>query len=182
MEWPSEGITKRRRQHQTSGNFGDRSRANTSAIPAEILLSHGSPRTRFGSVSRSQRGTSTTTIDPPQPEERRGWAMSSLSAPVSSPAAMPKAKRSSKTASKENLNHLLNFSLPPRQARTLQSIPRRSRKTGTQHGVWNKESMFSLCSIHYGNNYSDDYPRVYQRAVSFHYEALWRLHGAFRRS
>jgi hypothetical protein len=38
-----------------------------------------------------------------------------------------------------NLNHLLNFTLPPRQTHVTQSLPRRSRKTGTQHGVWNKE-------------------------------------------
>ncbi|KAI0315669.1 hypothetical protein OF83DRAFT_1061668 [Amylostereum chailletii] len=44
-------------------------------------------------------------------------------------------KRSNKT---ESLNHLLNFTLPPRQTHQLQSIPRRSRRNGTQQ-VWNKE-------------------------------------------
>ncbi|KAF5352383.1 hypothetical protein D9756_005809 [Leucocoprinus leucothites] len=50
-------------------------------------------------------------------------------------------KRGHKMASTQptNLNHLLNFTLPPRQSRPLASIPRRSRKTGTTHGVWNKE-------------------------------------------
>ncbi|EKM83967.1 hypothetical protein AGABI1DRAFT_67079 [Agaricus bisporus var. burnettii JB137-S8] len=38
-----------------------------------------------------------------------------------------------------NLNHLLNFSLPPRQSRPLSSLPRRARKTGNSHGIWNKE-------------------------------------------
>ncbi|KAG6873830.1 hypothetical protein C0995_010442 [Termitomyces sp. Mi166 len=42
-------------------------------------------------------------------------------------------------ASSQNLNHLLNFTLPPRQARPPVNLPRRSRKTGTQQGVWNKE-------------------------------------------
>jgi hypothetical protein len=44
--------------------------------------------------------------------------------------------RPGKMASSQSLNHLLNFSLPPRQA---QPVPRRSRKYGTQQGVWNKE-------------------------------------------
>ncbi|PPQ79883.1 hypothetical protein CVT25_002939 [Psilocybe cyanescens] len=50
-------------------------------------------------------------------------------------------KRLSKMPSNQavNLNHLLNFTLPPRQARPLTSLPRRSRKTGTVQGVWNKE-------------------------------------------
>ncbi|KDQ63141.1 hypothetical protein JAAARDRAFT_147139 [Jaapia argillacea MUCL 33604] len=42
-------------------------------------------------------------------------------------------------ASSQSLNHLLNFTLPPRQTQNVQSIPRRSRRTGTQQGVWNKE-------------------------------------------
>lgn len=49
-------------------------------------------------------------------------------------------KRVAKMASNQptNLNHLLNFTLPPRQARPL-GTPRRSRKTGNTQGVWNKE-------------------------------------------
>ncbi|PPQ64079.1 hypothetical protein CVT24_008892 [Panaeolus cyanescens] len=38
-----------------------------------------------------------------------------------------------------NINHLLNFTLPPRQQRPPTNVPRRSRKTGTTQGVWNKE-------------------------------------------
>ncbi|KAI0639837.1 hypothetical protein C8Q77DRAFT_1152779 [Trametes polyzona] len=48
------------------------------------------------------------------------------------------AKRAGKAPS-QSLNHLLNFSLPPRQSQYNQSIPRRARKTGNQHGIWNKE-------------------------------------------
>ncbi|PFH52336.1 hypothetical protein AMATHDRAFT_140553 [Amanita thiersii Skay4041] len=49
-------------------------------------------------------------------------------------------KRSKMASSQEtNLNHLLNFTLPPRQSRPLTNLPRRSRKTGNIHGVWNKE-------------------------------------------
>lgn len=49
-------------------------------------------------------------------------------------------KRASKMASQSlNVNHLLNFTLPPRQVRAPANIPRRSRKTGTHQGVWNKE-------------------------------------------
>ncbi|KZS96198.1 hypothetical protein SISNIDRAFT_483583 [Sistotremastrum niveocremeum HHB9708] len=38
-----------------------------------------------------------------------------------------------------NINHLLNFSLPPRQSQPTHL--RRSRKVGTQQGVWNKEKF-----------------------------------------
>ncbi|KAJ7492089.1 hypothetical protein FB451DRAFT_516138 [Mycena latifolia] len=57
------------------------------------------------------------------------------------PAAAPLPKRASKMASNQSLdlNHLLNFTLPPRQTQPPPSLPRRSRKTGTHHGIWNKE-------------------------------------------
>ncbi|KAG9314162.1 hypothetical protein JVU11DRAFT_4948 [Chiua virens] len=45
-------------------------------------------------------------------------------------------KRPSKMASSQSLNHLLNFTLPPRQTHS-QSLPRRGKKSTTQ--VWNKE-------------------------------------------
>jgi hypothetical protein len=48
-------------------------------------------------------------------------------------------KRVAKSASSLSLNHLLNFSLPPRQIHQAQSLPRRSRRHGTTQGVWNKE-------------------------------------------
>ncbi|KAG7452199.1 uncharacterized protein BT62DRAFT_926410 [Guyanagaster necrorhizus] len=61
--------------------------------------------------------------------------MTSLSA-----AQATTPKRAPKMASQVNLNHLLNFTLPPRQSQTPSSVPRRSRRTGgTHHGVWNKE-------------------------------------------
>lgn len=61
--------------------------------------------------------------------------MTSLSASQATPP-----KRASKMASQANLNHLLNFTLPPRESQTPSSAPRRSRRTGgTRHGVWNKE-------------------------------------------
>ncbi|KAJ7110369.1 hypothetical protein C8R43DRAFT_1099731 [Mycena crocata] len=58
------------------------------------------------------------------------------------PAAAPLTpRRASKMASNQslNLNHLLNFTLPPRQTQPPPSLPRRSKKTGTHQGVWNKE-------------------------------------------
>ncbi|KAG6811574.1 hypothetical protein H0H92_006823 [Tricholoma furcatifolium] len=59
---------------------------------------------------------------------------------TSTPASTPGTpRRVQKMASSQNMNHLLNFTLPPRQARPPVSVPRRSRKTGTQQGVWNKE-------------------------------------------
>lgn len=51
----------------------------------------------------------------------------------------PTPKRPAKMASSQSLNYLLNFTLPPRQTRPLTNLPRRSRKTGAQQGVWNKE-------------------------------------------
>ncbi|KAI9455916.1 hypothetical protein BJY52DRAFT_1278098 [Lactarius psammicola] len=51
----------------------------------------------------------------------------------------PTPKRVTKSASSQSLNHLLNFSLPPRQSHQVQSLPRRSRRHGTTQGVWNKE-------------------------------------------
>ncbi|THH33397.1 hypothetical protein EUX98_g787 [Antrodiella citrinella] len=53
------------------------------------------------------------------------------------PQGAPAPKRSVKT---ESLNHLLNFTLPPRQTHQFQNLPARRRKTGgSQHGFWNKE-------------------------------------------
>lgn len=54
-------------------------------------------------------------------------------------------RRGNKMASNQstNLNHLLNFSLPPRESRPASSIPRRSRKTANTQGVWNKERFIN---------------------------------------
>ncbi|KAG7099751.1 hypothetical protein E1B28_001564 [Marasmius oreades] len=56
-------------------------------------------------------------------------------------AAAPTSQATSPTkmGSTQSLNHLLNFTLPPRQSRPPPSLPRRSRKTNNQYGVWNKE-------------------------------------------
>ncbi|EMD41869.1 hypothetical protein CERSUDRAFT_110428 [Gelatoporia subvermispora B] len=48
-------------------------------------------------------------------------------------------KRSAKMTSSQSINHLLNFTLPPRQSHHAQSLPRRARRTATNMGVWNKE-------------------------------------------
>ncbi|KIY52643.1 hypothetical protein FISHEDRAFT_34869 [Fistulina hepatica ATCC 64428] len=55
-----------------------------------------------------------------------------------SPVTLSTPKRLSKAASNQSINHLLNFTLPPRQALNPSSLPRRSRKTA-HYGVWNKE-------------------------------------------
>ncbi|KAH8099309.1 hypothetical protein BXZ70DRAFT_943220 [Cristinia sonorae] len=53
-------------------------------------------------------------------------------------------KRSVKMASNQSLNHLLNFTLPPRQTPQYHDIPARRRKTGgNQHGFWNKERFIN---------------------------------------
>ncbi|KIL71629.1 hypothetical protein M378DRAFT_64871 [Amanita muscaria Koide BX008] len=60
-----------------------------------------------------------------------------------SPAAAP--NRALKMASNQalDLNQLLNFTLPPRQSRTLTNLPRRGRRTGNIQGVWNKERFLN---------------------------------------
>ncbi|KAI0094249.1 hypothetical protein BDY19DRAFT_879789 [Irpex rosettiformis] len=50
----------------------------------------------------------------------------------------PNSKRPSKMASTQSLNHLLNFSLPPRQVHQYSS-PIRRKKQGQNQAVWNKE-------------------------------------------
>lgn len=73
-------------------------------------------------------------------------------------AATPKpatVNRAAKMANTQSINHLLNFTLPPRQAPQYQSLPRR-RKTGTQHNVWNKE-RFVNAQYRFVMNPSGDY-------------------------
>ena len=57
-----------------------------------------------------------------------------------------KSKRNSKMSSNSqgvDLSDLLNFSLPPRQARPVQhNVPRRSKKPTTTQAVWNKERKY----------------------------------------
>ncbi|KIY73509.1 hypothetical protein CYLTODRAFT_416882 [Cylindrobasidium torrendii FP15055 ss-10] len=46
----------------------------------------------------------------------------------------------SKKGKGQDVNHLLNFTLPPRQQPQLSHLPRRSnRRAGNHHGIWNKE-------------------------------------------
>jgi hypothetical protein len=54
-------------------------------------------------------------------------------------------KRPVKMASNQSLNHLLNFTLPPRQTQP-QGLPRRSRRA-VNPAVWNKES--ECCHLPY---------------------------------
>ncbi|KAF9229030.1 hypothetical protein BS17DRAFT_742607 [Gyrodon lividus] len=56
---------------------------------------------------------------------------------VTEPIGHTTPKRPAKMAPSQSLNHLLNFTLPPRQSQP-QSFPRRSRKP-TSQGIWNKE-------------------------------------------
>ena len=82
---------------------------------------------------------------------------------MTTPATAPRStapnqnKRSNSKASSQSLNHLLNFTLPPRQSHNFLSIPRRARKTGHHHGVWNKERK-SAHEIHLSSPFSS--PRV----------------------
>ena len=93
------------------------------------------------------------------------------------------SKRLSKMPANQavNLNHLLNFTLPPRQPRPLSSLPRRSRKSGTAQGGWNKErrlsSTLSFCAI----ALTPLIYRVCKRTVSVCHEPSRRLYCAFCR-
>ena len=58
---------------------------------------------------------------------------------ITSPST-PK-KSSSKMSSTQSLNHLLNFTLPPRQ--TPQNLPRRNRRANGSNQVWNKERKYT---------------------------------------
>ncbi|KAH9950925.1 hypothetical protein B0H21DRAFT_720440 [Amylocystis lapponica] len=57
--------------------------------------------------------------------------------------------------SNQSLNHLLNFTLPPRQSHQGQNLPRR-RKIATHQGVWNKE-RFVNAQYRFVMNPSGDY-------------------------
>jgi len=50
-------------------------------------------------------------------------------------------RSSSRMSSTQSLNHLLSFTLPPRQSP--QNLPRRTRKTNGSNQVWNKEREYA---------------------------------------
>jgi len=75
-----------------------------------------------------------------------------------------------------DLNHLLNFSFPPRQPHLLSTACRRSRKTGSAHGVWTKEREPLISHL---SSRPVTLDRLCQRSVSFRHESEWRLYCAF---
>lgn len=95
------------------------------------------------------------------------------------PSGQNTPKRTSKMASSQSLNHLLNFTLPPRQTHS-QSLPRRGKKS-TAHGVWNKESEYhsyqSSCLA--PNGFSS---RICECPIPIHHESNGRLHSPLRGS
>lgn len=101
-----------------------------------------------------------------------------MSVPMASePSGQNTPKRGSKMASSQSLNHLLNFTLPPRQTPS-QSLPRRGKRSAA-HGVWNKESacqpyQSSLPVLKYVPY------RVRECPVSVRHESYGRLYGPFR--
>jgi hypothetical protein len=84
--------------------------------------------------------------------------------------------RPAKMASNQSLNHLLNFSLPPRQPNPL---PRRSRKT-TGAAVWNKER--ESAPMEFISTSDTIQPRVCQCTVSVRDEPSRGLHCTLCRS
>ncbi|KAG2075158.1 hypothetical protein BDR04DRAFT_1047673 [Suillus decipiens] len=69
-------------------------------------------------------------------------------------ATVTNPKRPPKMASNQSLNHLLNFTLPPRQVQP-QTVPRRSKKAA-HSAVWNKE-RFVNAQYRFVMNPSGDY-------------------------
>lgn len=94
------------------------------------------------------------------------------------PGMIPLSTTPKRGSSTQSLNHLLNFTLPPRQ--TQQTLPRRNRRTNGSSLVWNKERE---CTTIRGQRHHLIIPlcRVCQRAVPVCYESNWRLHCAFCR-
>lgn len=89
-----------------------------------------------------------TTTAKTSPSFRTPTAMTTTPA-TGAPHTTPNHKRPSKMASSQSLNHLLNFSLPPRQSHLYQNLPRR-RKQGGNQAVWNKEREYrSDCHCRY---------------------------------
>lgn len=103
-----------------------------------------------------------------------------MSVPMASePSGQNTPKRPSKMTSSQSLNHLLNFTLPPRQTHP-QSLPRRGKKP-TTHGVWNKESEYQpYQSSHLAPNWFPS--RICEWSISIHHESNGRLYSPFRGS
>ena len=86
--------------------------------------------------------------DVSQRQRRRSLSVPPPARPLSMSNAVshttsPNNKRSSKTAPTTSINHLLNFSLPPRQTHPA-ALPRRSRKTAQHGAAYNKERACAL--------------------------------------
>ena len=103
-------------------------------------VSQQTPTSEARSGLSSPNDSLTVVVFLPVLSEREGRNPTIIMAAQSTtrPSNPPTPKRVAKSAS-QSLNHLLNFSLPPRQTQQVQSLPRRSRRHGTTQGVWNKE-------------------------------------------
>ena len=131
----------------------------TSHVRRAVALSHCRPTAVHSQDSTSSIACPGDTTSLPitpniQPSQTRRDFMAARG--VTTPQSIPSTpKRSSKSASSQSLNHLLNFSLPPRQTQQLQALPRRSRRHGVQHPVWNKESECPILPYLYiGNSHN----------------------------
>jgi hypothetical protein len=91
---------------------------------------------------------------------------------------IPPSTTPKRGSSSQSLNHLLNFTLPPRQSQ--QTLPRRNRRTNGSSLVWNKERE---CTAFRGERHHliISLCRVCQRAVPVCYESNWRLYCALCR-
>lgn len=151
-------------------------------VDASIIMMNNQPQAEF--ISRNPDDSTakadsegfilTTTLDRGVPSENR---------------TPSKAKRNKNQLAmgsagpghgQQSLNHLLNFTLPPRQSHAPHSLPRRSRKTGSGYGVWNKESEYNL--IDFVKTWFDRLLRVRECSVQICYEPQWRLYCPLRRS
>ena len=118
--------------------------------------------------------------------EGRNPTLSMAAQSTTRPSNPPTPKRVAKSASAQSLNHLLNFSLPPRQTQQVQSLPRRSRRHGTTHGVWNKERELPYRCLSMPSSTTSQptyhFSRLRQRPVPVCNEPFRRLYGTFCRS
>ena len=116
-------------------------------------------------------------------EERNPTTVMAAARNTNRPSNPPTPKRVAKSASSQSLNHLLNFSLPPRQTQQVQSLPRRSRRHGTTQGVWNKERELPHHHLPTGARSGiltiPSSNRLRQRTVPVRNEPTGRLYCAF---
>jgi hypothetical protein len=91
----------------------------------------------------------TSEVFPTTTDEGHRTAAASVQDPMTASVTQRTTTRHmTKMPSNQSLNHLLNFTLAPRQSQPAQALPRRSRKPASHQAVWHKESeCLTICSV-----------------------------------